>query len=76
MAGYAKGIDVANESDEKIERVLQKNDAQNTKKSTKFSIQPSKQTAEESAENLDKRLASFFANCLYYVFHKHFSFSV
>ena len=32
MAGYAKEIDVVDESDEEIQRVLQEKDAQNTKK--------------------------------------------
>ena len=72
MAGYAKEIDVVDESDEEIQRVSQKKDAQNTKKSTKFTIQAFRdlQTAEESVEYLDKRLASF------YILHEHFSFSV
>ena len=39
MAGYAKEIDVVDESDEEIQRVCSKKDAQNTKKSTKFAIQ-------------------------------------
>ena len=64
---YAKEIDVVDESDEEIQRVSQEKDAQNTKKSTKFAIQALRtvgdlQTAEESVENLDKRLARFFAN--------------
>ena len=64
MAGYVKEIDVVNESDEKIQRVLQEKDAQNTRKSTKLAIQAFRdlQTAEESVGNLDKRLAKFFAN--------------
>ena len=64
MAGCAKEIDLIDESDEEIQRVLQEKDAQNTKKSTKFAIQAfgDLQTAEESVENLDKRLARFFAN--------------
>ena len=32
MAGYAKDIDVVDESDEEIQRVLQEKDAENTKK--------------------------------------------
>ena len=39
IAGYAKEIDVIDELDEEIQRVLQELDAQNTKKSTKFAIQ-------------------------------------
>ena len=39
MAGCAKEIDLVDESDEEIQRVLQEKDAQNTKKSTKFAIQ-------------------------------------
>ena len=39
MAGYAKEIDVVDESDEEIQRVLQEKDSQNTKNSTKFAIQ-------------------------------------
>ena len=81
MAGYAKEIDVVDESDEEIRRVLQEKDAQNTKKSTKFAIQAFRafgdlQTAEEGGENLDKRLARFFVNYFYYILHEHFSFSV
>ena len=55
---------MVNELDEGIQRVLQKQDAQNTMKSTKFAIQAFRdlQKAEESVENLDKRLARFFAN--------------
>ena len=43
-------IDLVDESDDEIERVLQEKDAQNTKKSTKFTIQAfgDLQTAEES----------------------------
>ena len=67
MAEYAKEINVVDESDEEIQRVLQEKDAQNTKKSTKFATQAFRafgdlQTAAESVENLDKRLARFFAN--------------
>ena len=67
MAGYAKEIDVVDESDEEIQRVLQEKDAQNTEKSTKFAIQAFRafgdlQTAEEGVENLDKRLARCFAD--------------
>ena len=67
MAGYAKEIDVVDESDEEIQRVLQEKDTQNTKKSTKFAIQAFRafgdlQTAEESVQNLHKILARFFAN--------------
>ena len=81
MAGYAKEIDVIDESDEEIQTVLQETDAQNTKKSTKFAFQAFRafgdlQTAEESVKNLDKRLARFFANYFFYIFHEHFSFSV
>ena len=66
MAGYAKEIDVVDESDEEIQNVSQEKDAQNTKKSTKLAIQAFRtvgdlQTAEESVENLDKRLARSFA---------------
>ena len=66
MAGYAKEIDVVDESDEEIQRVLQEKDAQNTKL-TKFAIQAFRtfgdlQTAEEGVENLDKRLARCFAD--------------
>ena len=39
MAGYAKEIDLVDKSDEEIQRVLLKKDAQNTKNSTKFAIQ-------------------------------------
>ena len=39
MAGYSKEIDLVDESDEEIQRVLQEKDAQNTKKSTKFAFQ-------------------------------------
>ena len=75
MAGYAKEIDVVDESDEEIQRFLQEKDAHNTKKSKKFTIQAFRvigdlQTAEESVENFDKRLASF------YILHEYFSFSV
>ena len=67
MMGYTKEIDVVDKSDEEIQRVLLKKDAQNTKNSTKFAIQAFRafgdlQTFEESVENLDKRLARFFAN--------------
>ena len=49
---------------------MQEKDAQNTKKSTKFAIKAFRafgdlQTTEESVENLDKRLARFFANCFF-----------
>ena len=64
MAGYAKEIDLVDKSDEEIQRVLLKKEAQNTKNSTKFAIQAFRpfgdlQTFEESVENLDKRLATF-----------------
>ena len=36
MARYVKEIDVVDESDEEIERVLQEKNAQSTNKSTKF----------------------------------------
>ena len=39
MTGYAKEIDVVDESDEEIQKVFQEKGAQNTKKSTKFAIQ-------------------------------------
>ena len=65
--GYAKEINVVDELDEEIRRVLQEKDAQNIKESTKFAIQAFRalgdlQTAEEGGENLDKRLARFFVN--------------
>ena len=65
LAVCAKEIDVVDESDEEIQRVLQEKDVQSTKKSIKFAIQAFRafgdlQTAEESVENLDKRLARFF----------------
>ena len=41
MAGYAKEIDVVDESDEEIQRVSQEKDAQNTKKSTNLLFKPS-----------------------------------
>ena len=71
ITGYAKEIDVVDESDEEIQNVLQEKDAQNTKKSTKFAIQAFRafgdlQTAEESVENLDKILARIFGNYFSY----------
>ena len=65
MAGYAKEIDVVDESDEEIQNISQEKDAQNTKKSTKLAIQAFRtvgdlQTAEESVENLDKRIGKVF----------------
>ena len=79
MAGYAKEIDVVDESDEEIQLVLQEKDAQNTRKSTKFTIQAFRvfgdlQTAEESVENLDKRLASFIFCMNILVFRYNISF--
>ena len=76
MAEYAKEIDVVDEPDEEIQRVLQEKDAQNTKKPTKFAIQAFRafedlQTAEESVKNLDKRLARFFANYFFFIFFMH-----
>ena len=71
ITGYAKEIDVVDQSDEEIQKVLQEKDAQNTKKLTKFAIQGFRpfgdmQTAEESVENLDKILARFFGNYFLY----------
>ena len=79
-AGYAKEIDVVDESDEEIQRVQEKA-RRNIRKSTKFAIQAFQafgdlQRAEESVENLDKRLARFFGNYFYYILHEDFSFSV
>ena len=64
-------IDLFDESDEEIQRVLQEKDAENTKKSTKFAIQAfgDLQTAEESVKNLYKRLARFFCKLFFYVLH-------
>ena len=78
MAGYAKEIDLVDESDEEIQRVLQEKDARNTKKSTKFFIQAfgDLQTAEESVENLEKGLARFFCKLFFYVLHEHFFFGI
>ena len=71
MAGYAKEIDLVDESDEETQRVWQEKDVQNTKKSTKFAIQAfgDLQTAEESVKNLYKRLARFFCKLFFYVSH-------
>ena len=65
MAGCAEEIDVVDESDEEIQRILEGKDAKNTKRSTKFAIRAFRasvylQTAEECVENLDKSLARFF----------------
>ena len=49
MAEFAKEIDVVDESDEEIQRVLQEKDAQNTKQS-----KGDLKVAEESVENLDE----------------------
>ena len=71
MAGYAKEIDLVDESDEEIQRVLQEKDSRNTKKSTtKFATQAFEdlQTAEESVENLDKIfLCNVFMQIIFYV---------
>ena len=74
MAGYAKEIDVVDESDEEIQRVLQeKGRPEHKEQTTKFAIQAFRafgdlQTAEESVKNLDKRLARFFANYFFLYF--------